>query len=109
MVVRLAADLARTLVLTIDSRRRLGVERLGEAAVDRERLSNGRWDFGKDKWNSNGLNGHRRVLDFRDTDDGTLGVDGDPSNRIPGSRCQMHEMKRLSSQPAAHGHYGIIA
>ena len=91
------------------ARRRLGVEWFGEAAVDRERLSNRRWHFGKGKTNSHGLSTSRRPLDFRDTDEGTLGVDGDSSNRMPGSRCQMHEVKRLTSQPAAHGYDGIDA
>jgi len=96
MIVRLPADLSRALVLTIDSRRRLGVERLGEAAVDGERLSDWRWHFGKDKANSHGFDFPRRALDLRDTNEGTLGVDGNSSNRMPGSRCQMHEMKRLA-------------
>ena len=107
--MRLTADTARTLILTIDSRSRLGVERFGEAAVDREWLSNWRRHFGKDKANSHSLGASRRTLDLRDTDEGTLDVDGDSSNRMPGCRCQTHEVKRLTSQRAANGNDRIDA
>src|SRR5712671_7637642 len=103
MIVRLPPDLARTLVLAVDSRRRLGVERFGKAAVHSERLSNRRWHLRKHKANSYGLSASRGTLDFRDTDEGALDVDGNSSNRMPGSRCQMHEMERLTSQRTANG------
>jgi len=107
VIVRIPTDLARTFILTIDSRGRRGVEWLGKAAVDGKRLSNRRWHFGKIETHSRNLSPSGRAPDFRDSDEGTLGVDGDSTNRMPGSRCQMHEMKRLASQPAAHGYDGI--
>ncbi len=98
--MRALADVSRARILARDSGGSCGIERTSEAAIDGQRLCNGRGQLGQREPRADRLGPARYSVEDDARDETALRIDGNCSDRTPRPASRCDEVQRLTRHRA---------